>query len=476
MNGKDTGTSQVSARELLSVMFRRKVPIVLSAVLVAAATLTAASRTTSVFQATTKVYLRRTGATPLATTWTPFYGLEEEMNTEVEIITTGLVLERAAEILREREVYVSVTSGDSLITREPTAGDLGAGISAIPVEMSNIILIRYTGADPPFVAEAANAVAEAYVEHRGEVRRSGGMDEFFRDQLTLLDQRILDLRETELMLRKQGEIYDLEWQYHMSLSRRNDLWGELADIRSRRLAEEQKLTLAKERLEDPDVLVPFPQFARDKIGGQMLSDYWILRKERDEKAAIFTAENPEVVMLDNRIEKMEERFREEIERRITENEYLLEDLKAEERGFEIEANKISAQLLQTPEVVAQIQHLQKEIFYTYAHYEKVLEKMLDTMASEANDIRLSNAKIIGRAEAQLTKAGKMQSVYVAFSILLGITLGIGFGFLLENLDHSVRTASDVEDTLGVPLLGSVPNTRRLTALTKRVDRTFGENS
>jgi uncharacterized protein involved in exopolysaccharide biosynthesis len=476
MNGKDTGTSQVSARELLSVMFRRKVPIVLSAVLVAAATLTAASRTTSVFQATTKVYLRRTGATPLATTWTPFYGLEEEMNTEVEIITTGLVLERAAEILREREVYVSVTSGDSLITREPTAGDLGAGISAIPVEMSNIILIRYTGADPPFVAEAANAVAEAYVEHRGEVRRSGGMDEFFRDQLTLLDQRILDLRETELMLRKQGEIYDLEWQYHMSLSRRNDLWGELADIRSRRLAEEQKLTLAKERLEDPDVLVPFPQFARDKIGGQMLSDYWILRKERDEKAAIFTAENPEVVMLDNRIEKMEERFREEIERRITENEYLLEDLKAEERGYEIEANKISAQLLQTPEVVAQIQHLQKEIFYTYAHYEKVLEKMLDTMASEANDIRLSNAKIIGRAEAQLTKAGKMQSVYVAFSILLGITLGIGFGFLLENLDHSVRTASDVEDTLGVPLLGSVPNTRRLTALTKRVDRTFGENS
>ena len=102
--------------------------------------------------------------------------------------------------------------------------------------------------------------------------------------------------------------------------------------------------------------------------------------------------------------------------------------------------------------------------------------MLDAMASEADDIRLSNAKIISPASAEMSTAGQMQAVYVFFSILLGISLGIGFGFLLENMDHSVRSVSDIEDALGIPVLGSVPESRGMPKLTRRVDMTFGKRS
>jgi uncharacterized protein involved in exopolysaccharide biosynthesis len=205
----------------------------------------------------------------------------------------------------------------------------------------------------------------------------------------------------------------------------------------------------------------------------MFAEYWTLRRERDEKVAILTESNPEVKILDDRIGKMENRFREEVERRMNEQEFLLEDLRAVEEGYQASVDEISEELRQTPDVVAQIKHLEREIHYTYSHYDKLLEKMLDSMASEANDIRLSNAKIISPASVQLTSVGRMQSIYVAFSILLGITLGVGFGFLLENMDQSVRTASDVEADLGIPLLGSVPDSRRLPEFTRRIDRTFG---
>ena len=104
MNGNDTGTPQISAREILTVVFRRKIPIAICAVAIAAAALSAASRTTSVYQGFAKVLVRRSGATPLATTWTPFYGLEEEMNTEVELITTEIVMSRAVDLLKEKGV------------------------------------------------------------------------------------------------------------------------------------------------------------------------------------------------------------------------------------------------------------------------------------------------------------------------------------------------------------------------------------
>jgi succinoglycan biosynthesis transport protein ExoP len=474
MNGIDTGGHQVSARDILTVVFRRKVAVTVVAVIVAAAALTAASRTSSVYEAAAKIFIRRTGPTPVATTWTPYYGLEEEMNTEVELVRSAEVMERAVEILKEKGLYYEQAVGDSIIRRAPTLGDVSAGLSARPVEMANVLFISYTGSSPRFVEAVANAAAEAYVEHRIEIRSSSGIQDYFKDQLALLEARLLELISLELKLRKEAGIYDMEWQYRAAISRRSEMEKELAMARSERLAEEEKLRLIRQRMKDnPDLLVPFAQFEHTKIGGQMLSEYWSLRRNRDEKAVLLTETNPEVRMLDERIQDMENRFAEEVERRIVEHEFLIEDLKAKEDGYLSTIQEISTGLKNTPDAYAQIKHLEKEIHYTYLHYEKMLENMLNAMASEANDMRLSNAKIISPATAHLTKVGKMQGLYVAFSILLGVSLGVGFGFLLENLDQSVKGASDIEDDLGVTLLGSVPEMKRLPRFTRRIDGNLG---
>jgi len=129
---------------------------------------------------------------------------------------------------------------------------------------------------------------------------------------------------------------------------------------------------------------------------------------------------------------------------------------------------VSQQLRNTPDIVAQIEMVQKEIFYTYSHYDQLLEKLLETVVSQANDSRASNAKVISEASVSATVAGRMKSVYVVFSILLGVTLGVGFGFLLENLDHSMKSAEDIEGVLGVPVLGSIPESGKLSDMTHRI--------
>ena len=51
---------------------------------------------------------------------------------------------------------------------------------------------------------------------------------------------------------------------------------------------------------------------------------------------------------------------------------------------------------------------------------------------------------------------------VVLGALLGIILGVGAAFFLEYLDRTVRTSSDVETLLGIPVLGIIPRLRRLT--------------
>ncbi len=59
-------------------------------------------------------------------------------------------------------------------------------------------------------------------------------------------------------------------------------------------------------------------------------------------------------------------------------------------------------------------------------------------------------------------ASKVQSrgrVNVFLGALLGLILGVGAAFFLEYLDRTVRTSSDVESLLGIPVLGVIPRLR-----------------
>ncbi len=52
-------------------------------------------------------------------------------------------------------------------------------------------------------------------------------------------------------------------------------------------------------------------------------------------------------------------------------------------------------------------------------------------------------------------------VNVFLGALLGLILGVGAAFFLEYLDRTVRTSSDVETLLGIPVLGIIPRLRRV---------------
>jgi len=55
---------------------------------------------------------------------------------------------------------------------------------------------------------------------------------------------------------------------------------------------------------------------------------------------------------------------------------------------------------------------------------------------------------------------------MAIAAVIGLMLGVGIAFLLEYLDTTIKTEQDVEDTLGLPILGlisSIPDNDMVTA-------------
>jgi tyrosine-protein kinase len=67
----------------------------------------------------------------------------------------------------------------------------------------------------------------------------------------------------------------------------------------------------------------------------------------------------------------------------------------------------------------------------------------------------SSAQVVGHAGPG-TQVQPKTTRNVALGVLVGIALGVGLAFLRETLDTRVRSADEVGDRLGLPLLGHVP--------------------
>lgn len=86
----------------------------------------------------------------------------------------------------------------------------------------------------------------------------------------------------------------------------------------------------------------------------------------------------------------------------------------------------------------------------------------NTMAQEFSKAvieikKVDSVSIVDKAEVpdSPVKPNKKLNILIAF--VVGLMASVGLAFLLEHLDNTIKTSNDVEDVLGIPVLGVIPN-------------------
>ena len=72
-------------------------------------------------------------------------------------------------------------------------------------------------------------------------------------------------------------------------------------------------------------------------------------------------------------------------------------------------------------------------------------------------MNVDNVSVLSKAELkpEPSPVSPKPLLNIAIAIVLGGMVGVGLAFLLEYLDNTIKTESDIEDKLGVPVLGVI---------------------
>ena len=100
--------------------------------------------------------------------------------------------------------------------------------------------------------------------------------------------------------------------------------------------------------------------------------------------------------------------------------------------------------------------------------------------AQTGDLESVNARVVQSAFVPRTPFSPNKQRGVILALILSLLAGIGAAFLLEQLNNKIRNAADVEDKVGLPLLGMLPlligeaSKKAELALFDDTDKRFGE--
>ncbi len=368
-----------------------------------------------------------------------------------EILDAGFVRFTLEAAPQETRVYPI-----EIVPTRAVEGEIS--LAAAPRENTNIIDVSLVDPDPVLVPGMLNQAGRALREKGVErIRKSARADIDFINQR--LDSARQKLNESALAIQnfkktraftnltdRERQLVDQSQKVSQDIQSWDGQRKVLADL-VREIRDEGvgKVDLVSVVAELPEASNPQVRAIAASIQAKQADERKLLTEERKSPG------HPQVVAVRAEIDQLGGQLSDAATASLNVVEGHLKDLTAQQA-------RLRDQQRQFPELEAQLQSLEAQRSLDRDSYQFLVSQLYQaqiTLAAASPYIEILDP---ASGASRIESRGR---VNVLLGALLGLILGIGAAFFLEYLDRTVRTSSDVESLLGIPVLGVIPKLRRI---------------
>lgn len=331
-------------------------------------------------------------------------------------------------------------------------------LSISPVKKSQIVAISYTSEDPQFATNAANAVAENFIEMTRERREKSGSNarSYIQDKLASAESELNELEQGIADYAKQESIIQTGGENSQSLiaqrtAELNIAFAHAETARIQANAEYQQLlnsTSTNRALNNPTI-----QAYKSSIVQ--------FEHEYQQKLQIYKPGYPQMRSLKRQINELKAQLSREISVVTSTSKALLKDryYAAKQKEDEIKAilGVQKNNLLEQRDKGIQYSSLLRDINIKRKVYEDLLLRSIEI--NIASGVATSNIAIVDPAILPFAPQKPNVKLNLALGAVLGLFLGIVIAFLLEFMDDRVKSSDELKRLLGLALLGITPSVK-----------------
>ena len=482
------GSGEPGFRHCVSIVRRRLWVILAALVILGTIGAVHAYRATPIYQATAKLLIER--QTPRIIKFDDLAQLpgseEDYYKTQQELVKSRAVLDKALEqpgIRDLPEVALAAPSRPSALDRAwGTLVALAGSAPTAPAEPSerlrqcvtveqlkgtHLLLIKVDSANPKRAALLANAVGRAFEQHHVERKLEITSDafRFLREQKDKQEQELLASEDALQKFREAAQVVSLDVadKDNPILLRLHRLNTQLTEIELQRVQREAEFAVVEQALEasgkapqpDGELLFSLPAVRTDPTLGELRSAVMAAEKEAAGLAGIYGPEHPQAQAAQAHVEMIRARLRAALTQLTGSLASQLATLKGQERALAERYKEENQRALDLAKKSLAFNRLHNEVERHRGLFEVLLHRMREVDLTA--DYAKTNVALVEEADAPRTPYRPNKAHTVLAAVLMGLLLGVGLAFFAEHLDDTIKTPEEMEERVGVAVLGFVPD-------------------
>lgn len=485
-------------RDLLRIVLKRKWWIVSAATLclLAAALLTLLQ--TPIYRATTTVQIERNAARVVdykdgtANTEQVSYDEREFLFTQYELLKSKALAERVMESMQldlerksaapqnDNDKSSSIVESDGIFgkilttlrkRREPSVSDvqhldresiiasLRGAVAIEPVRNSRLVRVHADGSDPALAARIANTWAQTFIATNLERRfeASSYAKTFLEQQLAKTKEK---LEESELQLNQYARLKQIvnvdDNKTNLNAQALQEFATALARAEQDRIKAEANYVEVRRNLKtSKDVLESKSVSALREAKAKLETEY-------QDQLKIYKPGFPKMLQLQSQIEELDRKVKSESDLVAASIEgaakAVLDAATSQEKQLRARADTAKRNVLEAQDQGIRYNILKRDVDTNREIYNGLLQRLKEV--GVAGGVGTNNVSVVDKADIPLFpyKPDVMRNALIG--LILGLLIGLGFAFLLEYLDDSIKFPDEVERFTGLTLMGVIP---RVTA-------------
>lgn len=339
--------------------------------------------------------------------------------------------------------------------RDEVAAAFDDRLRVARVRSTLLIEIKFSSEDPVKAARIANTVAEVYLAQQLAAKKETSVfaTQLLEAKIRELEGRVADADRRIAQFKADNDIFDSEGQL-LSEKRLTRSMEQTVAARTATAEAKSKYELAQRLLHVSGGTDTIPEVLESDTVRTLKEALAESSKRRAELRTKYGPRHPEMQKAEAEVGEAERQLKAEVGRMVTmlQNEYE----EAEVRQIELNANltTLKEQEATSKEATVKLMELQREAATSRELLEGLLTRLKQT--SETQELQLPDARIVEQADVPLFPAAPKRKQMVLLALMAGLALGIGLALVLEFATPGVTTPEDVERSLEVAHLASLP--------------------